>query len=108
MLKWVGGIVSSIIAGLIVWWVISQFGVNVPVKPELPKSFLEKVSGSYKLESWEKASEPIELGVSVKDGTLRIDGNGEANWDLGYLGFRKTSSDSCWDNTNSDQMWWSG
>ncbi len=82
MLKWIGGIVSSIVAGLIVWWVISQLDPVEKEKP-IPKSFLEKLYGSYRLESWEKASGPIELGVSVKDGTLSIDENGEANWNLG-------------------------
>lgn len=47
-----------------------------------PRSFLEKLSGSYQLVSWNEAHGPITLYIDAKDGSLRIDDTGKAIWEL--------------------------
>jgi hypothetical protein len=54
-----------------------------PMPTDTPeKSFLEKISGSYKLMSWNEAPKPITLWMDVKEGTLTIDQTGVADWEL--------------------------
>ena len=45
-------------------------------------TFLEKVAGEYTLSSWQQANSPMILGVSVEQGSLRIDSSGNADWQL--------------------------
>lgn len=50
--------------------------------PPRSKSFLERVSGSYRLVSWDEVVGPITLGIDARSGTLDIDQNGDARWEL--------------------------
>lgn len=87
MRKWLAGILASIVAAVAVWWLTHPGGPLNPVTPTPPPeprlSFLEKVSGNYQLFSWIQVPRPIVMGVSVKDGTLRIATTGDADWELG-------------------------
>lgn len=103
ILKGLGAIIVTVIGGLAVWWLTaspdSPIGPkNVPQSnppsvaptsiPETaaptaePQSFSERLAGDYELDSWNRAQEPIDLAVGVKDGTLQIDLAGNADWDL--------------------------
>jgi hypothetical protein len=90
VLKWLGAIAGSVIAGVVVWWLTTSGGggnaaptSQPPPVTQIPASFLERVSGHYTLLSWDEAAGPITMGVGVKDGTLQIDRNGNADWQLG-------------------------
>ena len=88
VVKWVAAIVGSIIAGLAVWWLTTgadnnSTTSNQPATTRAPQSFMERLTGNYELISWNEAAGPIVLGVGVKDGTLRIDAAGNADWNLG-------------------------
>jgi hypothetical protein len=86
-IKWLIGVAGMIIAGVAVWWLTSKLGggpAPVTPSPELrPRSFLERISGSYELISWNEVNRPTVLGVGVKDGMLMIQSHGDADWALG-------------------------
>ena len=97
----IAGIIIGVTTGLVLYWLIpggnggggggqgggGQGGIGPGGTGQgegpRPASFLERVSGDYTLVSWQRTPGPIDLGVRVKDGTLHIDGNGDADWDLG-------------------------
>ena len=86
--KVIVAIVVAVIGGLIVWFLTSEGGPFNPEATPTPRptstpTFSALASGSYSLASWTEAVGPIRLGVGVKDGSLNIDGNGNADWDLG-------------------------
>lgn len=76
MLKWVGGIVAAVIAGVAVWY------ITRPPDPQPPRTFLEKLSGEYTLRTWNEANRPVTMGVNVAGGELKIDTSGNVDWEL--------------------------
>ncbi len=79
VLKWVGGIVASVVAGVSVWYLTKP-----PPKPPVPvaKTFAQLLPGNYRLSSWQEAASPITMGVKVKSGTMRISEDGKSDWEL--------------------------
>ena len=77
MSKWLAGLAASIIAGVVIW------ALTRPPTPPPTPSFLERVAGTYTLTSWtDMHTGSIELGAKVTGGTLQIDRNGLADWDV--------------------------
>jgi hypothetical protein len=84
MSKWLAGLAATIIAGVVIWALTHPGGfINVTPTPTPKLSFLEKVAATYTLTSWtDTHTGSVELGAKVTSGTLRIDQNGLADWDV--------------------------
>lgn len=103
MKKALAGIATTVIAGVLVWWLTegtrpqpspeppapSDQGTRPQPSPEAtapstPRvlSFLERAAGVYSLSSWTPASRPVELGARVVEGSLQLDPNGVADWSV--------------------------
>lgn len=95
LLKGLGAVIVAIIGGLAVWWLTTasespitptQVPTRRPataVPTQRPQSFMERLEGSYTLVSWNRENNPIDLAIRVRDGTLRIDAAGNADWNIG-------------------------
>ncbi len=86
--KWVAGVLAStaaaVLAGLILWWV-TYSKPPPPPKPEKPEpvlSLLERVSGNYELMTWHGKDVADSPQMTPTQGTLRIDQNGNAYWEM--------------------------
>jgi len=88
MKKALATIATTVIAGVLVWWLTEgihpQKPIPQPPPPGPPRvlSFLERAAGAYTLSSWTPASRPLELGARVLEGSIQIDRNGVADWSV--------------------------
>src|SRR5437870_1751931 len=86
--KWVAGILATVIAGVLVWWLTQVLPKPEPKPPQPPPSpsrelsFLEKAAGKYTLSSWTAADRPVELGAKITEGSLQVDQDGVADWSV--------------------------
>ncbi len=103
--KWSAGVLAAVLAGLLVYWLTVGLGgggepgpVNTtiaadpttmpttdpaggsPTEPQRPLSFVEKVRGNWKLESWTEAGGPITLYIEASNGTLTVAEDGQVDW----------------------------
>jgi hypothetical protein len=53
-----------------------------PPPPPRPESFLQSAAGPYSLASWIQANRPIELGISIPEGSLQVRDDGTMDWSV--------------------------
>ncbi len=83
LVKWIAGIIATVIAGVLVWWLTQGIKPEpTPIEPSRTLSFLESAAGTYSLASWTQANRPISIGIKILEGEIEIDSNGTANWNV--------------------------
>jgi hypothetical protein len=105
VVSWAAGVLAAVLAGVLVYWlteglrdppgpvgataqptdgatIITEPPTEPPTGPPDPLSFVERVRGEWRLESWTEAGGPTTLYIDVSNGTLTITDAGQADWRL--------------------------
>ncbi len=76
------GVITIVVGGIAIYQFVNPEPKPIVEPPVKERSFLEKATGSYTLNSWIQADRPIEIGIKILEGTMDIKSDGTMDWTL--------------------------
>lgn len=76
-------ILTTVIGGLLLWYLTEVYFAGSKPPPPQPPGFAERLPGTYRLQSWTETRDgPVEFGITAVSGQLSIAADGTARWSL--------------------------